>query len=62
MEDPASWKRAENVILEAYNDWIKVTDAGVTGVSMPAYVATALRLADVVHDADEVPVGASFVK
>ena len=62
MENPATWKRAENVILAAYNEWLSMNEDGVTGTSMPAWVAAHLRDAGVLKDDDEAPVGASFVK
>ena len=65
MENPATWKRAENVILEAYNEWNATNDAGRAlpyRASLPSYIATCLREQGILRDEDEPAVGASFVK
>ena len=62
MENPATWKRAENVIFRAYNEWLEINESGFTNVSLPAYIASELRGAGVVQDDDEAAEGASFVK
>lgn len=43
MENPASWKPAELVVLDAYNDWMTANSLGAIGASLPSAVCEALR-------------------
>lgn len=56
-ENPASWKRAELVILDALEDHAKMTAAGACGLSTPATIAWRLRDAGLINDQDESEIG-----
>jgi len=57
MENPSYWKRAEKVIADAHREWKKASRGDVCGLSLPATIATRLREAGIVNDADEPALG-----
>lgn len=57
MENPATWKRAEKVISDAYAEWQAMSSAGAVGYSLPAFIARHLRLHGIVADQDEPAIG-----
>lgn len=57
MENPATWKRAEKIILDALTEHDKMTAAGAVGFSSPRFVADRLRAAGLLNDADEPEIG-----
>jgi hypothetical protein len=57
MENPATWKTAEVVILNAYAEWDRMQRAGAVGFSVAANIASALRREGLLKDADEPELG-----
>lgn len=57
MENPATWKPAEVVIMQAYEEWSRMTTAGAIGPSLPHFIADALRKAGHLNDAADPEVG-----
>jgi len=57
MENPASWKSAELVIGDAYEQWHISHERCVIGLSLPAYIAQALRASGHIDDSKESPIG-----
>lgn len=57
MENPATWKRAEKVIMDAEAQWYRWHKAGAVGLSRPAFIAHCLREAGLLHDENEPALG-----
>lgn len=53
MENPATWKRAEVIICDAYQEWSRTAEGPVCGLSLPRYIADQLRKEGLLNDADE---------
>jgi len=57
MENPASWKSAELLILDALEDHDRYSRMGAVGYSTPALIASRLRQAGLLRDQDEPEIG-----
>ena len=57
MENPATWKTAEAVIVEAHAEWHEMTEAGAYGPSVGRHIASKLREAGLINDAGEPELG-----
>lgn len=53
MENPATWKRAELIIRDAYNHWVYADSHGVIGLSLAGTIAQALRDNGLLNDQNE---------
>jgi hypothetical protein len=57
MENPACWKPAELVVLDALEDHFDMLRAGACGLSQNAMICDRLRQAGYLKDADEPEIG-----
>jgi hypothetical protein len=57
VENPATWKRAEVTLMNAYEEWHQTTSAGAVGPSIGKFLADALRRENLLRDEDEPELG-----
>lgn len=57
MENPASWKEAELIVLDALEEHDEMMAAGAIGLSTPALICQRLRAAGRLADSDEPEIG-----
>lgn len=57
MENPATWKEPEVIILNAWEDWNEAQRAGMVGPSIARVIADRLRKAGWLHDEDSPELG-----
>lgn len=53
MENPATWKMADKIITEAYEEWAQKHDSGAIGASVGRFIADRLRHHGYISDSDE---------
>lgn len=57
MENPSTWKMADKIIADAYQEWARMTDAGTIGLSVGRFIADRLRHHGYISDEDEPEIG-----
>jgi hypothetical protein len=62
MENPATWRPAELVVMDAYEDWAAMNSMGAIGPSLPLLICERLRDAGHLTDADEPGIGWRVLK
>ena len=57
MENPATWKMADKIITDAYEEWARMQDSGAIGLSVGCFIADRLRHHGYISDSDEPEIG-----
>lgn len=53
MEDPSTWKMADKIANDAYQDWWAAHNQGMAGLSVGRYITDALRHHGYISDTEE---------